>query len=130
MTPTDRRYTREHEWARVDAGVADIGITAHAQEQLGDVVYVELPRVGALVKAASAFGSVDSFKASSALFAPVSGEVIATNGELDAKPELVNQDPYGAGWMIRVRLSTPSEFDDLLTAESYDSFVSNETAHA
>jgi glycine cleavage system H protein len=117
------RYTREHEWIRLDGDVATIGITDHAQEQLGDVVFVELPRVGAKVAATKNFGVVESVKAVSDLFAPVSGEVVEVNGELPQKPEIVNQDPYGKGWMIVVKPSNKAEWEQLLTAQQYEEFL-------
>jgi glycine cleavage system H protein len=117
--PADRRYTREHEWAKIEEGRARVGITAYAQEQLGDVVFVELPKVGARVTAAKTFGVVESVKAVSDLYAPLSGEIVEVNAELAKKPELINQDPYGAAWMIVIRLADPSEADGLLTAEQY-----------
>src|SRR5262244_1683418 len=100
--PTELKYTREHEWARVEGDRARIGITAFAQEQLGDVVFVELPKVGARLGAMKTFGVVESVKAVSDLFAPLSGEVVEVNAELSKKPELVNADPYGQGWMVAV----------------------------
>jgi glycine cleavage system H protein len=121
--PPDLRYTREHEWARQDGGRVRVGITAFAQEQLGDVVFVELPKVGARVRAHQTFGVVESVKAVSDLFAPVSGEVVETNAELGQKPEIVNQDPYGKGWMLVVTPSDPGEWDQLLTAAQYEEFI-------
>ena len=123
MTPTDRRYTREHEWAQVQGDTATIGITEYAQHQLGDVVYVELPKVGAKLSAMRPFGNVDSHKASSELFSPVSGEVTAVNTDLDATPEFVNHDPYRKGWIIKARLSNAAEVDSLMSAEEYDRFL-------
>jgi glycine cleavage system H protein len=121
--PADLRYTKEHEWTRVEGGRARVGITAYAQEQLGDVVFVELPKVGARVSQMQAFGVVESVKAVSDLFAPVSGEVIEVNAELATRPELVNQDPYGQGWMIVVAMSSPEEVNALLTAQAYEEFL-------
>ena len=121
--PGDLRYTREHEWAKVDAKRARVGITHFAQEQLGDVVFVELPKIGAKVAATKNFGVVESVKAVSDLFAPVSGEVVEVNGELPQKPETVNQDPYGKGWMIVVKPSNKGEWDQLLTAQQYEEFL-------
>src|SRR6184192_1217633 len=111
--PVDLRYTKEHEWAKLEGDKARIGITAFAQEQLGDVVFVELPKVGARVTATRTFGVVESVKAVSDLFAPVSGEVLEINGELVKKPEMVNSDPYGQGWMIVVKLDDAKEIDAL-----------------
>jgi glycine cleavage system H protein len=121
--PADLRYTREHEWAKQGGGQVRVGITAFAQEQLGDVVFVELPKVGARVRAHQTFGVVESVKAVSDLFAPVSGEVAEVNVELGQKPEIVNQDPYGKGWMIVVTPADPKEWDQLLTAAQYEEFV-------
>jgi glycine cleavage system H protein len=121
--PPDLKYTREHEWARVEGDRARIGITAYAQEQLGDVVFVELPKVGARVTAMKAFGVVESVKAVSDLFAPVSGEVVEVNAALPKKPETVNGDPYGEGWMIVVRLADARELDGLMTAAEYETFI-------
>jgi len=121
--PADLRYTREHEWARQEGGRVRVGITAFAQEQLGDVVFVELPKVGARVRAHQTFGVVESVKAVSDLFAPVSGEVAEANVELGQKPEIVNQDPYGKGWMIVVTPADSTEWDQLLTAAQYEEFI-------
>ena len=119
----DLRYTKDHEWVRLTAGVGRIGITDHAQQQLGDVVFVELPKVGVAVTAGERFGTVESVKAVSELFCPVSGKVTATNDDLQKKPETVNSDPYGAAWMIEVQLSNPAEVEGLMTADQYDAFV-------
>jgi glycine cleavage system H protein len=121
--PADLRYTKEHEWARIEGDRARVGITAFAQEQLGDVVFVELPKVGARVTAMKTFGVVESVKAVSDLYAPLSGEVAEVNAELPKKPELVNQDPYGAGWMLVIRLSDPKEAETLLTAQAYQDLI-------
>ena len=123
MVPGDLRYTKDHEWAKAEGARYRIGITAYAQEQLGDVVFVELPKVGAKVTATKNFGVVESVKAVSDLFAPISGEVLETNAELPQKPETVNKDPYGKGWMIIVKPSNASELDQLLSAQQYDEFV-------
>jgi len=127
--PADLKYTREHEWAKIEGDRARIGITAYAQEQLGDVVFVELPKVGAKVSAMKTFGVVESVKAVSDLFAPLSGEVVEVNAELPKTPELVNADPYGQGWMLVVRLSTPAEVDQLLTAQAYAEFIAGGGGH-
>jgi len=121
--PKDLRYTREHEWAKQEGDRVRVGITAFAQEQLGDVVFVELPKVGAKVTAAKNFGVVESVKAVSDLFAPISGEVVEVNGELGQKPETVNQDPYGKGWMLVVKPSSKGELDQLLTAQQYEGLI-------
>lgn len=122
--PADLRYTKEHEWVRMESGRARVGITDHAQAEMGDVVFVELPKAGARVSQAKAFGVVESVKAVSDLFAPLSGEVAEVNAELPRTPEWVNQDPYGRGWMIVITLSSPREVDDLLTASQYEAFLS------
>ena len=121
--PADLRYTKEHEWARVEGNRARVGITAYAQEQLGDVVFVELPKVGTKVSQMKAFGVVESVKAVSDLFAPLSGEVVEVNAELLKKPELVNQDPYGKGWMLVISVSNPQEVNALLTVQQYEEFL-------
>lgn len=123
MVPTDLRYTKDHEWVRVDGEQATIGITAYAAEQLGDIVFVELPEKGRGLEQFAAFGVVESVKAVSDLFAPVSGEVVEANADLAAKPELVNSDPYHGGWMLRVRLAEPTQVDDLLDADAYDALI-------
>ena len=121
--PAELRYTREHEWAKVEGDRARIGITAFAQEQLGDVVFVELPKVGAKVTAMKTFGVVESVKAVSDLFAPLTGEVVETNAELVKKPETVNRDPYGQGWMIVIRMTNPGEASALLNAAQYEQLI-------
>ena len=123
MVPTDLRYTNDHEWVRVDGDEATIGITAYAAEQLGDIVFVELPDPGRTVTQAATFGVVESVKAVSDLFAPVSGDVIEANGALGANPELVNSDPYGGGWMIRIAVADPSQLDALLDPDAYDALI-------
>ncbi|MGE5618534.1 MAG: glycine cleavage system protein GcvH [Sphingomonadaceae bacterium] len=120
MVPKDLRYSKEHEWAKVEGDEAVIGITDHAQEQLGDVVYVDLPSVGQQVQQFKTFGVVESVKAASDLYSPVSGEVVAVNTELAKAPEKVNEDPYGGGWMIRVRLKDKSELEALMDASAYE----------
>jgi glycine cleavage system H protein len=121
--PTDLRYTREHEWARVEGHRARVGISHFAQAELGDVVFVELPKVGTKVTQMQPFGVVESVKAVSDLFAPLSGEIVEVNAELSQKPELVNQEPYGKGWMIVIALSNPGELDGLLTSAQYEEFL-------
>ena len=122
-TPTDLKYTKEHEWIRVEADTGTIGITDYAQDQLGDIVFVGLPQAGTPVRALEKFGEIESVKAVSELFSPISGEVIEANAALAERPELVNESPYGEGWMLRVRLSDPSETEKLLSAEEYDAYV-------
>ena len=121
--PTDLQYTRDHEWVRLDGDVATIGITQYAADQLGDIVFVELPDVGRDLEAAKAFGVVESVKAVSDLYAPVTGEVVETNDGLAGSPELVNSDPYGEGWMVKVRLAADGAPSDLLDAGAYDDLV-------
>jgi glycine cleavage system H protein len=116
-------YTRDHEWVRVDGDEATVGITQYAADQLGDIVFVELPDAGRDLEQARAFGVVESVKAVSDLFAPVSGEVVATNDALVGGPELVNNDPYGDGWMVKLRISDTAELDDLLDGNAYDALV-------
>lgn len=124
MIPQDLKYTDEHEWVRMNDGVGEVGITHFAQDQLGDIVFVELPQKGAKVAAGQTFGVVESVKTVSDLYAPVSGEVVEVNPELvhdsdEFKPELVNDDPYGKGWMVRIRLEDPSQAGALLDAAAY-----------
>jgi glycine cleavage system H protein len=121
--PGDLKYTKEHEWAKIDGERARIGITAFAQEQLGDVVFVELPKVGAKLSSMKTFGVVESVKAVSDLFAPLTGEVVEVNAELPKKPEVVNSDPYGAGWMIVVKMSSPAEAGALLSPAQYEQLI-------
>ena len=121
--PADRMYTKEHEWAKTEDDRVRVGITGYAQEQLGDVVFVELPKVGAKATQHQAFGVVESVKAVSDLFAPLSGTVVEINGELPNAPEIVNQDPYGRGWMILIAPSDPAERANLLTAAQYEAFI-------
>jgi glycine cleavage system H protein len=124
--PDDLHYSKDHEWVRVDGNVAVVGITDYAQDSLGDVVYVELPKVGDDFAANESFGSVESVKAVSEVFSPVSGEIVGTNEALADTPEKVNQDPYGDGWMIRVQMSNPGEVDSMLTAAEYEDFTKAE----
>lgn len=126
--PSDLVYTEEHEWARIDSGIATVGITKFAVEQLGDVTQVNLPREGEVVKRGDAFGSVESVKAVSDLFAPVSGKVVKVNTPLADSPEYVNEDPYDQAWLIQVEMSAPDEAQGLMTAEAYETFLrENET---
>ena len=125
--PDNLHYSKDHEWVRVDGGNAIIGITDYAQNSLGDVVYVELPKAGENFSANESFGSVESVKAVSEMFIPVSGSVVEANEALSDEPEKVNADPYGEGWMISVRMSSPGEVDRLLTAAEYEDFTKAET---
>ena len=122
-SPDDRRYSKEHEWLLSDGDTATIGITDYAQEQLGDVVYVDLPAPGATITQFEKMGEIESVKAVSDLFTPASGEVLEVNQAVVEKPELVNSDPHGAGWLLRVRLTEPAEAEKLLVAAQYDAFV-------
>ena len=124
--PDDLKYTREHEWCRVEGNRAAVGITDHAQDQLGDIVYLELPDAGDAVRKGEAFGVVESTKAVSDIFAPVSGKVVEVNDPLSEAPEAINEDPYEEGWLIRVEISDPAELGDLLDAAGYRKFVEDE----
>jgi glycine cleavage system H protein len=126
MTPDDLLFTKEHEWLRIADDTGSIGISDHAQKELGEIVYIELPKPGMKFNSGESFGSVESVKAVSELFIPVSGEVIEINEELGAAPEKINEDPYGAGWMIRVRLLNQAETADLMSAEEYDEYTTEE----
>src|SRR4051812_40261612 len=125
--PEDLHYSKDHEWIKVEGDVGTIGITDYAQNSLGDVVYVELPKPGEKFEAHESFGSVESVKAVSEIFTPVSGEVAEVNESLADEPEKVNTDPYGAGWMIRMRMKNPGEVDSLLSAVEYEEFTGGET---
>ena len=126
-TPEDNRYAKSHEYVHVEGETGTVGITDYAQKELGDVVFVELPQVGSQLEMGDELGSIESVKAVSELFSPVSGEVVEVNEALAEKPELVNTDPYGDGWMIKVRLSEPDEVDELMTAEDYEEYVEKES---
>jgi glycine cleavage system H protein len=125
--PEDLHYSKDHEWVRVDGNIAIVGITDYAQDSLGDVVYVELPKAGEKFAANESFGSVESVKAVSEVFSPVSGEIAEANDSLADEPEKVNTDPYGDGWMIRVKMSAAGEVDSLLTAAEYEDFTKGDT---
>jgi glycine cleavage system H protein len=127
-SPADRKYSKEHEWVLVDGEAATIGITDFAQDQLGDVVYVDLPEPGATVTQFEKMGEIESVKAVSDLFTPASGEVTEVNQKVVEKPELVNSDPHGDGWLIKVKLGDAAELDKLLTAGEYDEFASGQGA--
>jgi len=126
--PTDRKYTKEHEWIQVNGNSATVGITHYAQESLGDIVFVEVPKVGAELAAGKTFGTVESVKAVSDLFAPASGTVTEVNGELATAPEKVNKDAHSS-WMVKMTLKSPSELDGLLSAADYERFVAEEAGH-
>jgi glycine cleavage system H protein len=127
--PAELRYTREHEWAKIEGKRARVGITHYAQDQLGDVVFVELPKVGARVTQMQTFGVVESVKAVSDLFAPLSGVVIEVNEELTKQPERVNRDPYGTGWLVVVELANPAEAEKLMSASQYEEFLKTAGGH-
>jgi glycine cleavage system H protein len=127
-TPEDLSYTKDHEWVRTKGDEATVGITDHAQNQLGDVVYVELPKVGDKFEASEPFGSVESVKAVSEIYMPVGGTVTEVNESLNDSPEQVNEDPYGDGWMIRIKIDNPAQVDALLTAVEYEDYIKEEAA--
>ncbi len=126
MDPQNLRYTKDHEWIRVDGERGTVGITDHAQKQLGDVVFLELPEVGRELGQNTVFGTVESVKAVSELFAPVSGRVLETNAAAVAKPEVLNSDPYGEGWLLVIALRDPAELGDLMDAGAYADYVAGE----
>ncbi|MEP6754252.1 MAG: glycine cleavage system protein GcvH [Chthonomonadales bacterium] len=126
--PSDLKYSKSHEWVRVSGDTATLGITDHAQEELGDIVYLDLPEVGRIIGKESIFGAVESVKAVSDLYSPVSGEVIEANTVIGDATETVNQDPFGDGWMVKIRMSDTSELAELMTAEEYDHLIES-SAH-
>lgn len=123
MYPTDYRYTKDHEWIKVEGSIGTIGITEYAQKELGDVVFVELPKVGSLLKAGAMFGTVESVKAVSEIYSPVGGEVLESNAALLDAPEKINSDPHGAAWLIKARLSNPQEPSKLMDAVTYQAYI-------
>ena len=123
MYPDNLRYTKEHEWVRVEGDIAVVGITDHAQKELGDIVYVDLPKVGTTLEAGKSLGSVESVKAVSDIYAPVSGEVVETNGLLVPAPEKLNEDPHGEAWLVKLRLSAPEEATKLMSAADYQKYL-------
>lgn len=123
--PANFRYTKQHEWADVKGDVATIGITDYAQHELGDVVFAELPKVGAKVEAGKSFGTVESVKAVSEIYSPVSGEVSEINGTLHDTPETINSDPHAGGWLIKVKLANPAEVKDMMDAAAYEAFIAD-----
>ena len=128
--PPNFRYTKEHEWVNVESGVATIGITDYAQSELGDVVFVELPKIGAKLETGKSFGNVESVKAVSEIYAPAAGEVTATNDELTKTPELLNSDPHGKGWMVKVKLANAADINSLLDAAAYEAFIAEKGKEA
>ncbi len=129
MYPANFHYTKEHEWVRVEGDVGVIGITDHAQNQLGDIVYVDLPKVGTRVEHGKTLGSVESVKAVSDIYAPVSGEVTEVNDLLATSPEKLNEDPHGDAWLVKIKLSAPGEIQQLLSADDYQNYVAEESKH-
>jgi glycine cleavage system H protein len=128
--PTNYRYTKEHEWVSVQGDIATIGITDYAQHELGDVVFAEVPKVGAKIEAGKTFGTVESVKAVSDIYAPVSGEVTEANGVLQNTPEKINADPHGEGWLIKIKLSNPAEVSGLMDAAAYEAFIATQAKEA
>src|SRR5271165_7248917 len=129
MYPENYRYTKEHEWVLVEGDTGTVGITSHAQEELGDIVYVDLPKVGSTAEKGKTFGSVESVKAVSDIYAPVSGEVVEINELLATAPEKINEDPHGEAWLVKIKIGAPDEIKQLLSAEDYETYVGAETAH-
>ena len=129
MYPEEFQYTKDHEWIRVDGDTGTIGITDHAQKELGDIVYVELPGSGDQVTAGETFGTVESVKAVSEIYSPVTGEVTAVNTKLQDHPELLNSNPHAGAWLIRVQLSDPKEIEDLMSAEEYEAYIREAESH-
>src|SRR5271168_2695686 len=129
MYPADLHYTKEHEWVRVEGEIGTVGITDHAQEELGDFVYVGLPKVGSASTRGQTFGSVESVKAVSDIYAPVSGEVVEINELLATAPEKINEDPHGVAWLVKIKLSGPDEMKQLLSPADYESYVGAEASH-
>jgi len=125
--PNDLKYSRSHEWVRVEGSEAVVGLTDYAQEELGDIVYIELPEEGGEVEKETAFGVVESVKATEDLFSPVSGKVVEVNSPLDDSPEMVNEDPYGDGWLIRLEMTDQDEIKELMNAEQYHAYVEAES---
>lgn len=130
MHPTDYRYTKEHEWIKVNGDVGTVGITDYAQHELGDVVFVELPQVGAKFEANRPFGTVESVKAVSEIYCPVSGQVTEVNTTLANSPETINKDPHGAAWLIKIKLSRPTELDALMDAAAYQAYIAEKQKEA
>jgi glycine cleavage system H protein len=123
MNPTNLKYTKDHEWVSLQGDIATVGITHFAQNELGDIVFVEIETVGETIEQDEVFGTVEAVKTVSDLFLPMSGEIIELNADLESNPELVNEDPYGKGWMVKVKVSNPAEWDNLLSAEEYEKLI-------
>jgi glycine cleavage system H protein len=130
MYPSDYRYTKEHEWIKVTGGTGTIGITDYAQHELGDVVFVEMPAVGTKITAGQVFGTVESVKAVSEIYAPVSGEVTEANAALSSAPETLNSDPHGSAWLVKIKLDNPAEASSLMDAAAYEAFISEKETSA
>jgi len=130
MYPSDYRYTKEHEWVKVEGEVGKVGITDYAQHELGDVVYVELPKIGAKLKATEPLGTVESVKAVSDIYAPVSGEIVEVNSALAEAPEQLNKDPHGAAWLVKMKLANPAEVTGLMDAAAYSAFIASKEKDA
>ncbi len=130
MYPSDYRYTKEHEWIQVQGSTATIGITDYAQHELGDVVFVELPKVGAKIRTSESFGTVESVKAVSEIYAPASGEVTEINAKLANAPETINADPHGAAWLIKIKLADPKEISNLMDAAAYQAYIAEKQKEA
>jgi len=128
MYPGNFRYTKEHEWVRVEGDTGVVGITDHAQKELGDIVYVDLPKSGAQVEKGKTLGSVESVKAVSDIYAPISGEVVDVNALLSTAPEKLNEDPHGEAWLVKIKLSAPDEINSLLSADDYQSYIGAESS--
>lgn len=126
MNPKEYKYTKDHEWIKVKGEVATIGITNFAQEQLGDIVSVEFPKIGMEFSLGESLALIDSMKTTSDLYAPVSGEIIEVNSQLEERPELMNEDPFGEGWIIRLKIKNPSELENLMNVEEYDAHIAKE----
>jgi glycine cleavage system H protein len=127
MYPQNFRYTKEHEWVNVEGGTGTVGLTDHAQKELGDIVYVDLPKVGAMAEKGKTIGSVESVKAVSDIYSPVSGEVTAVNELLTSSPEKLNEDPHGAAWIVKIKLSSPSDTDELMSAADSEKYAGEES---
>ncbi|MEW6236622.1 MAG: glycine cleavage system protein GcvH [Candidatus Omnitrophota bacterium] len=125
MTPQDLKYTESHEWVRVEGGAAAVGITHYAQEQLTDIVFVELPEIGRKVDVGDECAVIESCKVAAELYAPIAGEIVAVNTELNDHPEIINKDPFGAGWIVKIQMLDPAELDELMDATAYESHLEN-----